>query len=114
MDIEKLQAELDEEAELWEQAGLSVDNTSHSNGSIFIMKQQIQAIINVLLTNKLVGEEEINIEFKTLLLNSLRELREMFGPAMEQARISELMGRPQKITLPEHKLLGSDGKELKI
>lgn len=113
-ELEAIQAELDEEGQLWQTAGISIDHTSHTNGSIFILKQQIQALINALLIKGAFTEDELNLEFKKLLLSSLRELREAFGPAIEQARINAMMGRDQEIAVPKLKLLGPDGKEVNI
>lgn len=114
--LESLQKELDEEAAKWESIGITLDHTQHTNSSIFLVKQQIQTVINLMLKKEIITEDEINIEFKTLLLNSMREIRGQSEAAIQKSKIAELLGKPQDIALPsnEVRIVGKDGKEIKL
>jgi hypothetical protein len=112
MTLEEIQAKLDDEAALWEAEGIGINQTSHTNESIFVLKQQSQAILNVLIKSGLITEEQINIEFKTIMYNSMVELRESFLASRRQ-QVEQMIGAP-KIALPDHRLIGPDGQEIKL
>lgn len=111
MNLEDLQEALDEEAKTWEELGMAMNMVQHSNDSVFILKQQNQAMLNMMLSKGLVTEEELNIEFKTLLLNSMRVLREDF-----ESQRREQVGKMVQpgIALPDHRLLGPNGERIKL
>lgn len=109
--LEDLQEALDDESKLWEQNGMAMNMVQHSNDSLFILKQQSQAILNVLITNGLASEEDLNLEFKRILLNSMREIRADFEKSRKEA-IGKMV--QPGVALPEHRILGLDGKEIKL
>lgn len=91
-DLEKLQEELDAEAALWNERHYHLNNLSHSNESIFQAKAQLQAITNVLIKLGLATEDQLNLEFKTVLLNDLRGVREnVIEPAESAATREHIM-----------------------
>ncbi len=113
-ELENLQQKLEEEGELWEKAGYSLENTAHSSTSLFIIKQQIQAIQNLLLKLGVFNEDELNIEFKRLMLGEMIALREQMFPILGQQRI---LGNGKDIAVPDSgqtKIFGSDGKEIRF
>ena len=98
---DELQAELDDEGELWDALGISVEMSTHTNGSLFLFKQEQQAILNVLFKTGVLDEDEVNCEFKRILLNTMTAMREEFESKKKQARLDDIMGRPGKIMLPD-------------
>lgn len=114
-ELEKVQEELQKELEVWNNLGMSLDQTGHPPGSIYAMKMQIQTIINLLLAKNLVTNEEFNIEFKKLLLADMQKMRAENEPAIREARRQHILagGKPD-IAIPHLRLLGPDGRDLKI
>lgn len=109
-----LQDRLDEEAERWAELDISIDSVHHSNSSLWLVKQQLQAVLNLLLKKELITEDEINLEFKQLMLASLQELRAEYQRTKE-AGIASLIGSHEDIVLPSGaKLLDQDGREIKF
>lgn len=113
-ELEKLQKELDQEAEKWGELGLSLDSTEHSPSTLFVLKCQVQAIQNCLMADGEVNDYNLNIEFKTIMLNDMIGLREGAEKRLEQAKIEYLTGRSITPVVPGLKLLGPDGEEIKI
>ena len=84
--LEAIQKELEEEVKVWDKEGYSIGQIGHPPESIFQLKAQHQALINTLITLKVVDEEELNITFKTIILNDMKMIREnMIEPAKKEA-----------------------------
>lgn len=109
LSLEELQEELDTESALWEEMGIGLNQVGHTPDSIFILKQQIQAVLNIIMSELGVSEDRMNIEFKTVMLNSMQTLR---ASAEEQRREAlEKMLKPP-MALPDHRIIGPNGEEL--
>lgn len=114
-ELEKVQSELQKETEIWSELGMTLDQTIHPPGSIYAVKMQMQTIINLLLEKGYATNEEFNIEFKTLILNDMRRMREQEEPAIREARQQHILhGSKPDIAVPQLRLLGPDGRDLKI
>jgi len=114
-DLEKIEAELKKEVEAWNELGMSLDGTVHVPASIYFLKMQVQTIINFMLEKEIAANEEFNLEFKTLILNDMRRMREENEPNIKEARRQAIVGgaKPQ-IAVPKIRVLGKDGRELDI
>lgn len=109
--LEKVQAELQEEIDLWNELGMSLNNTTHPPASLYAIKMQVQTLINLLIEKNFFTNEEFNIEFKTLILNDMRRLREFHEPQIREERRQAILGggKPD-ITIPNLRIIGPDGK----
>lgn len=114
-ELEKAEAALKAEVEAWNNLGMSLDQTQHPNSSIFALRLQVQTIINIMLEKNLVTNEEFNIEFKKLVLADMKQMREANEPEIREQRRQAIVGgaRPP-IAVPHLRLIGPDGKDLKI
>jgi len=101
-ELEKIQDEIEVEARRWNEIGMRSSGIRHDPESIWILKLQVQAMMNVILEKELATAEEINIQFKTLMLNDMRLYREQ----------AELQRRESLV--PEMTLLDPNGKPFKI
>jgi hypothetical protein len=84
--LESVEKELKEEVDAWNAAGLLVNNWGHTNESIFALKCQVQTLVNLILRANMFSEDEINFEFKTLLLADMHKIRtEIIEPKLKEA-----------------------------
>lgn len=113
-ELEKLQKELDAEAAKWEELGISLDQTHHSPATLFVLKCQVQALQNCLLKDGKVNTDNLNREFKTLMLNDMISLRETAEDQMQEAKYDYITGKQRGPIVPNLKLLGPDGEEIKL
>lgn len=114
-ELDKLQKGLEEELQLWNELGMSLDQTGHPPGSIYAMKMQVQTIINLMLAKGFCTNEEFNIEFKTLLLKDMQKMRADNEPAIREMRRQQIVsGVKPDLAIPKLRLLGPDGTDLKI
>jgi len=113
-ELTKLDRRLKEELEEWNALGMFLEGIEASNESVLMMKIQIQTIINLLLTKTEVTEDELNITFKGIMLDTLRDLRKKFTPEAEKRRIAAITGQDPTsgVEVPQFKLLGPDGRPL--
>lgn len=76
--LEEVQAALIEEEKKWQRMGISLDavNFGGLGQLLFDMSVRVQALTNVLILNDAITEEEINYQYKFIMLNNLRALRE--------------------------------------
>lgn len=110
--LTKLDQEIQSELEEWNSLGMFLEGITSSNESILMVKMQIQTIINLLLTRTDVSEDDLNLEFKTIMLETLKELRDKFTPEAERRRIAAITGQDpnENIEVPQFRLLGPNGK----
>lgn len=101
-ELEKIQDEIEIEAAEWQRVGMTGNMTIHSPESHWISKIQIQAMMNIILMKGLCTQEEMNIQFKRLMLQDMRSLRKQ---AEEQKR---------EALVPDFNVLGPDGKPFKL
>lgn len=113
--LEKLTAKLEKEVEAWNELGMSLENTMHTPSSIYALKMQMQTLINILLEKGIATNEEFNIEFKTLILNDMQRMRAAHEPQIREERRQAIVhGVNRDIAVPEIKVIGPDGRDLKI
>src|SRR5262245_32415415 len=93
-EMEKIQKALDHEAEEWNRLGMSANGIRHDAEGIWMLKLQVQAMMNALLQKGLLTEDDVNLQFKQLMLNDMQVYREQ---AEKQRRDS---------LVPDIKLLG--------
>jgi hypothetical protein len=86
--IEEVQAALEAEQAEWQKAGLSLPNLVIPAVSqlMFDMQIKLQAMINVLIVNDIISEEELNLQYKKIMLNDMRTMRES-APEQEREAI---------------------------
>ena len=114
-DLEKAVENLQAEINRWKELGMSLERTEHTNQMHYILKMQVQTIINIMLKNNLVTEDDFNLEFKTILAEAMQEMREKNEPQIrEQRRRIIMQGAKADLVVPEFKLLGPDGKDIKL
>lgn len=101
-ELEKIQAAIEEEAQEWAKLGMNAGGIRHDNESLWILKLQCQAMMNIILKNNLATEEEVNTEFKRIMLGDMRIYREQAEAQRREAIV------------PRAPLIGPDGKPLKI
>lgn len=76
--LEVIESELEAEKAEWNRRGLGLGqvNFGEIGVVIFDMSVRLQALTNVLILNDVFKEEEINYQYKYIMLNNLRALRE--------------------------------------
>lgn len=113
--LEKLTKKLEKEVEIWNELGMNLENTVHSPSSIYALKMQMQTLINLLLEKGIATNEEFNIEFKTLILNDMQRMRAVHEPQIREERRQAIVhGVKKDIAVPEIRVIGPDGRDLKI
>lgn len=114
-DLEKTEAKLQAEINRWNELGMSLERTNHTNQMHYLLKMQVQTIINIILKKNLVTEDEFNIEYKEILEDAMRAIREEHEPQIrKQKRQMIVEGAKPPLVVPEFKLLGPDGREVKL
>lgn len=111
-ELEKLNEEVDEELQAWNQAGMFLEGIQPSNESLLMLKIQMQTVFNMLLTKTDVTEHDLNVMFKTVMRDTLRELREEFEPEAQRRKVAAITGN--EFEVPQLRLLGPDGKPVRI
>ena len=101
-DLEKIEEEIESETEEWKKIGMHANMTQHSNESIWMLKVQVQSMMNMILKLEICTQEQLNLEFKQLVLNDMRLLRK------------EAQAQKEQMLVPQFPLLGPDGKPVKI
>lgn len=113
--LEKLITKLEDEVKIWDELGMNLENTTHAPSSIYALKMQMQTLINLLLEKGFTTNEEFNIEFKTLILNDMQRMRAAYEPQIREERRQAIVhGVKKDIAVPEIKVIGPDGRDLKI
>lgn len=76
--LDELQDALIQEEREWRKAGLGLDQVNFGaiGQVMFDMSVRLQALVNVVITNGTITEDEINYQYKYVMLNNLRLLRE--------------------------------------
>ena len=76
--LDEVQAALVEEEKKWQRQGISLDqvNFGHLGQLLFDLSIRVQALTNILILNDTITEDEINYQYKYIMLNNLRMLRE--------------------------------------
>lgn len=76
--LEVVQAELEQEQREWAKQGLGLNQVNFGalGELIFDLSIRVQALTNVLILNDTITEDEINYQYKYILLNNLKALRE--------------------------------------
>lgn len=115
-ELEKLDEQIKEELEEWNSLGLFMEGIQPSNESVLMLKIQMQTLFNLVLEHTEITEQSLNIMFKTVMRDSLKDLREKFTPEVERRRIAQITGKDPEaeIEIPQLRLLGPDGKPVKI
>jgi len=97
--LQELNEQIDAEVLEWNKLDLHPNKLRHDPESLWVMKLQLQAIMNVLLAKELLNEEELNIEYKRLQLNDMRILSENYREQRRQSLLANV------------KLVDGSGKE---
>jgi hypothetical protein len=113
---DKLDKEIQEELKEWQSLGIFLEGITASNESIIMLKIQMQTVFNMLLEHTEVTEDVLNVMFKTVMRDTLRELRSKFTPEVERRRIASITGKDPNapVEVPELRLLGPDGKPMRF
>src|SRR5262245_12087940 len=101
-ELEKLQELVEEESKEWQKLGMHPNMTVHPPESLWTLKMQVQALLNAVIKKGMVTEDEMNIEFRQLMLDDMRNMR---AQATQQRRDA---------LVPEIKLVDPSGKPFKI
>jgi hypothetical protein len=110
--LERLVAELQEEVEKWNKLGMNLEGTQHTRESFYLLKMQMQTMINILLAKNFATDDEFNLEFKTLLLKDMQRMREMHEESIREARREAIIqGAVPPLLVPKIDL---DGKDFNI
>ena len=114
--LEKVSREVKEELEQWNSLGLFMEGITASNESILMLKIQMQTLFNLILEKTSISEDDLNLMFQTVMRDSLKDLREKFTPEVERRRIAAITGIDPGagVEVPELRLLGPDGKPVRI
>jgi hypothetical protein len=107
-ELDKLNEELALEEVHWNRLGMTGNMTVHPPESIWVMRMQVQAMMNIILISNLCTEDELNIEFKKLMLTDMRKMREQVELQRRQAIV------PKGIEVPNVEILGKDGRPIKF
>jgi len=103
--LEELQAALDEEQAEWQRRGISLNAVQLGALTPLMLDftTKVQAIANVLVLKGIITEEELAFEFKSIMLNNLRILREQ-APEQDKDAIRRQILEGAKVRLNGGKL----------
>ena len=90
-ELEDLDEQIEVETAVWNELGLNPRALRHDPESLWAMKLQIQAMMNVLLQKELVTEDELNIQYKRLTVNDMRNIAEDARKARREALRAHLV-----------------------
>ena len=78
MTLAEIQTALEVEQRRWEQRGIGLSplHPQAVASQLMDLATRVQALTNLLISAGTINEEELDIEFKTILLNNLRIIRE--------------------------------------
>lgn len=113
-ELTSVNAEVEEELEKWNALGMFLEGISTSNESLLMIKIQMQTLFNLVLLKTEITEYDLNLMFKTVMRDSLKDLREKFAPEVERRRIAAITGKDPNAGIEVPRLIGPDGKPLKI
>ena len=108
-EIQKLDEQLEEEQKLWNELGMHGNMTVHPPETIWVLKMQMQALMNVLLMTEVITQDDLNIQFKKLMLQDMRGMREQ----VVQQKRAQIVA-PSGIQIPRMALTGKDGKKIEL
>lgn len=76
--LDEVQEALVQEEREWRKMGISLDQVNFGGLGqlLFDLSIRMQALTNVLILNDTITEDEINYQYKFIMLNNLRMLRE--------------------------------------
>jgi hypothetical protein len=88
LNLEEVQKALEDEQREWEKIGISIEQVVLGPTPYIMLdlSTRIQAMANLLIRSELVTEEDLNLEYKNIMLVNLRELRESV-PEQQRAAI---------------------------
>lgn len=76
--LEEVQAALEAENIEWQKRGLNVANLQLGAIAPLILdwSSRIQAVVNLLILKGIITEDEMNFQYKSIMLNNMRSIRE--------------------------------------
>jgi hypothetical protein len=88
--LEEVQAALEAESAEWQKAGINLQNLQLGAIAPMLLDMQakLQALINVVVLDGSITEEGLNFEYKKIILNDMRALREA-APEQEKEAIRQ-------------------------
>lgn len=113
-ELEKIEEALKEEVEEWNALGMSMDGIGVPPNVVYIIKMQVQTLINVGLAKGYFTNDEFNLEFKKLILEDMQRLRIINEPQIRKARMQRIIKGDGDIAVPKFRLLGPNGEDLLI
>lgn len=103
-DLEKMREAINEEREEWNKRGLNPNMTVHPPASLWTAKMQIRALMQLLIEKGIIEEEDMDLQFQTILLDEMQVIR---GQA-------EAQQTQPNVAVPEIQLLDQHGRPLKL
>ena len=102
--LDEVQEGLIREEKKWQKMGISLNNVNMGGLGqlVFDLSVRVQALTNVLILNDSITEDEINYEYKYIMLNNLKALREAMPKQQSEA--------PRKQILEGIHIQGINGK----
>lgn len=88
MELEELERQIEIETLAWNELGLHPGSLRHEPESIWVLKLQVQAMMNVLLNKGLIANDELDLEHKRILLNDMKLLKEEFQRQRREALLA--------------------------
>lgn len=103
--LEEVQAALEAENAEWQRLGLSVNNLQMGAISPLLLdlSSRIQALMNAVLLNTDITEDDINFQYKLVMLNNMRALREA-APDASKDQIRQQILEGARVRLQNGKL----------
>lgn len=87
---------IEEEEAAWRHAGIDLDNMRMSGRDLFFMQARLQALTNCFIAGDF-SEEALNLNLKLIVYDSMRQLRSIIEPQMEEMKRRESVQVPQII-----------------
>ena len=92
------EAKIEEEEARWRHLGITLDQMKYQGSEIFALQAKVQALINMLIEGD-VSEENMNLNLKMIILQTMEEVRTAVEPQIRQAKLVAGVPKPQ-VVLP--------------
>jgi hypothetical protein len=92
------ETKIDEEEARWRHLGINLDQMKYQGSEIFAMQAKLQALINMLIEDD-VSEENMNLNLKMIIFQTMEEVRTTIEPQIRQAKLVAGVPRPN-VVLP--------------
>lgn len=87
--LEKAQADLQAELRKWDVLQVDIGSITTAGGLVRI-SQRIDTIIAILMEKEIVTQEELDLKFNQIALESLQEIRAQMEPAIVAAKLEAI------------------------